>query len=138
MLSGHAATVEHLERIGQAESSACFWCESGDRQTRFHLFVKCRRWTPEIKRLWTKVKAETGGGAPSIRKLFGEERNTKAILEFLEETRVGKMPSRILLAGGPDVEEEELEVLSLQVLEEEEEETGVSASEEEDGPGPPL
>ena len=46
---------------------------------------------------------------------LGDERNVPTILEFLENTRVGKMPSRILLAGGPDVEEEELEGFSLQV-----------------------
>ena len=61
-----------------------------------------------------------------------------AILGFLEGTRVGKMPGQILLAGGPDLEEEELECVSLQVLGESEDETGISSSEEEDGPGPPL
>ena len=66
---------------------------------------------------------------------FGE-RNVKAILEFLEGTKVGKMPSRVLLAGGPDLEEEELEGFSLQALGEEEIETEVSSSEDEDGPGP--
>ena len=102
-------------------------------------YVKCRRWTPEIKRMWQRVKAESGwGGAPSVRRLFGDERNTKAILEFLEGTKVGKMPSRVLLAGGHDLEEEELDGISLQVLEEEEAVTEVSSSEEEDGPGPPL
>ena len=40
---------------------------------------------------------------------------TPAILEFLEYTRVGKMPGWILLAGGPDLEEDELECFSLQV-----------------------
>ena len=46
------------------------------------------------------------------------------------------MPGRILLAGGPDLEEEELEGFSLQVLEEE---TGTDvSSSEEYGPGPPL
>ena len=77
------------------------------------------------------------GGAPSIRRLFGDKRNVPAILEFLRKTRVGKMPSRVLLAGGPDLEEEELDGFSLQVLEEEIE-TEVSSSVEEDGPGPPL
>ena len=67
-----------------------------------------------------RVRAETGeGGAPSIRKLFGNEKNTKAILEFLEKTRVGKMPGRVLLAGGPSSEEEELEGFSLLVSGEE-------------------
>ena len=138
LLSGHASTAEHLVTVGQAESNACFWCGSGERQSRFHLFVKCRRWTPEIKRLWQKVRIETGwSGAPSIRRLFGDERNVKAILEFLESTKVGKMPSRILLAGGPDLEEEDLEGFSL-LVSEEEAETEISTSEDEGGPGPPI
>ena len=138
LLSGHAATAEHLRRVGQAESDTCFWCGSGERQTRHHLFVKCRRWTPEIRKLWQKVRVETGwGGAPSIRKLFGDERNVKAILEFLEGTKVGKMPGRVPPAGGPDLEEEELEGFSLQVLEEDGQ-TDISSSEDEDGPGPPI
>ena len=47
------------------------------------------------------------------------------------------MPSRILMAGGPDLEEEDLDTPSLRV-EEEEGLPEVSSSEEEDGPGPPL
>ena len=138
MLSGHAAIAEHLKRVGQADSDTCYWCGSEERQTRYHLFVKCRRWTPEIKRLWQRMRAETGeGGAPSVRKLFRNEKNTKAILEFLRETKVGKMPSRVLLAGGPDLDEEELGGFSLQVLDEEVE-TEVSSSGDEDGPGPPV
>ena len=50
-----------------------------------------------------------------MRFLFGDERAVPAILDFLEGTRVGKMPGRILLAGGPDLEEEELETFSLHV-----------------------
>ena len=139
LLSGHAAVAEHLVRVGQATNSACFWRGSGERQTRYHLMVKCRRWSPEIRKMWQRDKADSGwGGAPSIRRLFGDGRNEKSILEFLEKTRVGKMPSRVLLAGGPDLEEEELEGFSLQALGEEEEETEISSSEEEDGPGPPL
>ena len=138
LMSGHAATAEHLRRVGQAESDTCFWCGSGERQTRHHLFVKCKRWTPEIRRLWQRVRTEGGGGgAPSVRKLFGDERNVKAILDFLEKTKVGKMPGRVLLAGGPDLEEEEMDGFSLQVLGEDEE-TGISSSEEEDGPGLPF
>ena len=129
---------EHLRRVGQAESDKCFWCGSGAIQTRHHFFVVCRRWSPEIKKLWQRVCLETGhGGAPSIRKLFGDERNVKAILEFLEKTKVGKMPSRTLLMGGPDLEEEDLSSVSLRVSWEEVE-TEVSSSGDEDGPGPPI
>ena len=82
--------------------------------------------------------AETGeGGAASIRKLFGSEKNTKAILEFLRETKVGKIPGWVLLAGGPDLEEEELAGFSLLVLDEEFE-TGVVSSGDKGGPGPPV
>ena len=138
LLSGHAAMASHLVRVGQAPRDACWWCGSGEKQTRFHLFVKCRRWGPEIRRLWQRVGLDCGwGGAPSVRRLFGDERAVPAILEFLEEAMVGKMPGRILLAGGPDLEEEELEGFSLQAPEEEAG-TGISSSEEEDGPGPPL
>ena len=139
LLSGNAAVAEHLVRVNQAQEGTCWFCGSGERQTRFHLFVKCKRWEPEIKRLWQKVRLECGwGGAPSIRKLFGDERNVPAILEFLEDTKVEKVPSRILLAGGPDLEEEELEGFSLKAPGEGEMGTDVSSSEEEDGPGPPL
>ena len=138
LLSGHAATAEHLRRVGQANSDRCFWCGSGAVQTRHHLFIVCRRWGPEIRELWQKVRMETGwGGAPSIRKLFGDERNVKAILGFLEKTKVGKMPSRILLAGGPDLEEEDLEGYSLRGTGEDVE-TEISSSGDEGGPGPPI
>ena len=137
LMSGHAAVGEHLVRVGQADSDACHWCGSGERQTRHHLFIKCKRWGPEIGRLWQRVRAETGeGGAPSIRRLF-DGRNTRAILDFLRETKVGKMPSRVLLAGGPDMEEEDLEGFSLMVSDEEAE-TECSSSGDEDGPGPPI
>ena len=75
-----------------------------------------RRWKLEIKRMWQRIRLDCGwGGAPSIRRLFRDDRAVPAILEFLEDTREGKMPGRILLAGGPDLEEEELECVSLQV-----------------------
>ena len=85
-----------------------------------------------------RVRLDSGwGGAPSVRRLFGDERNIPAILEFLEKTKVGKMPSHILLAGGPDLEEEELERFSLQMLNESGEESRIDERRErEDGPGP--
>ena len=48
------------------------------------------------------------------------------------------MPSQIQLAGGPEVDDEDPEVISLQVQGEEVDETGISSSEEEDESGPPL
>ena len=55
----------------------------------------------------------------------------------MEDTRVGRVPGRILLVGGPDVDEEGLEEMVLWAPEEKEG-SGISeSSEEEDGPGPP-
>ena len=78
-----------------------------------------------------------GPREPSIRVLFGDERATAAVLEFLESTRVGQMPGQILVMGGPNVEEQDLETLELWAPEDEEG-TGISDSEEEDGLGPPT
>ena len=76
LLSGHAAVAEHLLRVGQAPNDRCFWCGSGERQMRYHLLVKCRRWSPEIRKMWQRVKADSGwGGAPSVRRLFGAEQS---------------------------------------------------------------
>ena len=38
LLSGHAATAPHLQRFGQSPSDRCWWCGSGERQIRHHLF----------------------------------------------------------------------------------------------------
>ena len=78
-----------------------------------------------------------GGGAIHS-KAFRDERKVPAILEVLEGAKVGKVPSRVLLTGGPDLEQEELQGFSLQVLGEGESGAEISSSEEEDGPGPPL
>ena len=69
----------------------------------FHLLVRCRRWNPEIKRLWKRVEVDCGWGGPrasSARILFRDARATPALLEFVEDTRVGRMPDRVMLAGG--------------------------------------
>ena len=138
LLSGHAATAKHLVRVGQAPSDRCWWCGSGERQSRSHLLVRCQRWGPKIRRLWKRVERDCewdGPRAPSGRLFFGDVRATPAVLEFLEDTRVGCMPSQILLVGGRLEDEDDLEALEL--WPQEEAETS-EESEEEDGPGPPL
>ena len=105
----------------------------------FHLLVRCRGWGPEIKRLWRRVEVNCGWEGPrasSVRLHFRDARATPALLEFLEDTRVGRMPDRVMLAGGPDLEEGDMEEVELWAPEEGEG-TDVSGSEEEDGPGPP-
>ena len=58
LLSGHAATAEHLMRVGQAQSNLCWWCGRGERQSRYRLFVRCQRWGPEIRRLWQRIRLD--------------------------------------------------------------------------------
>ena len=93
LLSGHAATAPHLRRIGQATSDECWWCDTGQRQTRLHLFSRCRRWIPQTRDLWLKIDAAAGGGprAPAVRRLFRPEA-TEAVLDFLRDTSVGRLP----------------------------------------------
>ena len=74
LLLGHAAVAEYLRRVGQSPRDLCWWCGSGEHQTRYHLFVKYRRWGLGIRRLWQKVRVTyEWGGAPTIRRLFGDE-----------------------------------------------------------------
>ena len=52
---------------GQAPGDRCWFCGTRERQTCFHLFAKCRRWEPGIRRLWQRIKLDCGyGGAPSV------------------------------------------------------------------------
>ena len=131
LLSGHAATAPHLRRVGQASSDECWWCGSGERQTRLHLFTRCRRWTPEIRELWRRVDAEGSGGhrAPSVRRLFNDPQATEAVLDFLRGTRVGRLPG---LATFGVMEDEAGADLELWAGNESAEEEG-----SEGGPGPP-
>ena len=77
-----------------------------------------------------------GPQGPTVRALFGKPRATPALLEFLDDTRVGRMPSQVQLKGGGERSEEDLEVVELEAPEEDD---GTEESEEEeDGPGPPL
>ena len=130
LLTGHAAVATHLKRIGQSASDECWWCGSGERQTRLHLFTQCRRWTPEIRRLWQRVNAESGSyRAPSVRRPFNEPQATEAVLDFLRTTRVGRLPGLVMFGI---MEEESGTGLELWADSENPEEEG-----NEGGPGPP-
>lgn len=75
------------------------------------------------------------GPSPSVRLLFRDTRATPTLLEFLKDTKVGRMPGQILLAGGGVEDESDLKVIELG-LQEEEEAGSSEENEEEDGPGP--
>jgi len=70
-----------------------WWCRKpGVTQTREHLFKVCTTWKKQQKILWKAVRVQTKRGRDRFRiaDLFADERCTKAILEFLESTDVGK------------------------------------------------
>ena len=95
---------------------------------------------PEIRRLWQRFERDCEWGAPrapSVRLLFQDTRATPILLGFLEDTRAGRMPSKILLAGEPVDDESESEEIVLWPPEEKEAESS-GESEEGDGPDPPL
>ena len=74
------------------ESSECRWCGSGRRESRHHLFTERQALLPQIRRLWGQVGKDCGWKrprAPAVRNLW-KERATEAMLEFLEDTPVGR------------------------------------------------
>lgn len=88
----HAAVGTHLhDNIKKADTSECWLCDSGEPQSRHHLFTRCRAWAPQIRRLWKDIRKACGWKhprAPSVRWLW-DARVTEAVLKFLRETRVG-------------------------------------------------
>ena len=100
LLSGHAETGTHRHRFGRTDTPACWWCTSGEPQSRHHLFTTCPAWRPQTRRLGKDVGEALGWKeprAPSVRYLW-EGRATDVVLEFLCTTRGGGGERR---AGGP-------------------------------------
>ena len=86
--------------------------------------------------MWQRVEKDCeweSSRAPSARLLFRDERATPALLDFLEDTRVGRMPGLALM--GKVGEESDLEEIVLWPAEEEG--SGSGSGGEEGGPGPP-
>jgi hypothetical protein len=102
LASGHALIGTHLVRIKKNESDACWWCDSERKQSRGHLFGGCHAWKRECLALKKKVEKIKGrkrqrgqrrserGARLKLVDLFKDERLTGAVLEFLEETEIGR------------------------------------------------
>jgi hypothetical protein len=93
--SGHTITAAHLMRIGKAEDARCWWC-SGSIQTVAHLLLECRKWRRERESMVQKLKAKdiTVSETPDRRnlKILFEDNTIVDMLEFVEQTEVGKRP----------------------------------------------
>ena len=48
-LSGHALVGAHLHRIGTIDDDKCWWCNTGEKQTRFHLVARCLAWEVHVE-----------------------------------------------------------------------------------------
>ena len=48
--TGHGAIGTFLSRIGEAETSECWWCGAAE-QSVMHLYAKCRKWRAERQAL---------------------------------------------------------------------------------------
>jgi ribonuclease HI len=90
---GKAHIGPYLAKIGEAADDKCWWCGSGASQTREHLFKHCSQWKDQRITMWRAVRKATEGKRTarntSMAQLFGDERCTAAILEFLATTKVG-------------------------------------------------
>ena len=94
---GHCLTGQYLQLTTRRPDAKCWWCNYKS-QTREHLFKNCPQW-----------KSQQEGGQRrnrprrkpvKISELFADERCSKAILDFLATTEVGRI-------AGPPVADEE-------------------------------
>jgi hypothetical protein len=107
---GKAHTGPYLAKIGDAADDKCWLCGSGASQTREHLF----KTLPPVEgtaghHVAREDKKRTARNTP-MATLFGDERCTAAILEFLENTEVGlrgQKGFRMESDGGTQIELEE-------------------------------
>jgi ribonuclease HI len=90
--TGHCLTGEYLEWTKSWVSAQCWWCRC-EKQTREHVFKNCGRWKEQQKVLWKEVWKETERGKRrfAIRDLLADDRCSKAVLDFLSTTEVGRL-----------------------------------------------
>ena len=135
LLSGHTATAVHLRRVGQVPSDRCWWCGSGEVQSRHHLFTRCRRWTPEIKRLWESVEKDCEWECPRALSLPLHPRGASdpRPAGVPRGHEVGQMPGLALMG----VAEDESELGEIDLWPQTGEDGWSGESEGGGGPGPP-
>ena len=51
--SGHAAIGSYLrDKIHKIDSDRCWWCDTGECQSRFHLVARCPAWAGQARAMW--------------------------------------------------------------------------------------
>ena len=56
MALGHALIKTYLKRIGKSETEECRWCDSEERETRGHLFGRCKAFTQDRLKLYSRLR----------------------------------------------------------------------------------
>jgi len=114
--TGHALMGKYLMRIEKRRDMTCWWC-GHEYQTRDHLFKWCKRWKREQKRLWVDGQEGENGyeGVEKVMKkpkislpmslVFAEEKCSRALLDFLRLTDVGRISGVVEEAENSDHEE---------------------------------
>jgi len=103
---GHCLTGQYLAWTARRLDATSWWCQY-HTQTRDHLFKHCPEWENQQRTLWNTVSTETRKlpgptrerHKTSIAELSADQRCSQAVLDFLENTDVGR-------TSGPPVAEE--------------------------------
>jgi hypothetical protein len=90
--TGHFLTAQYLNWTKKRATPECWWCRY-KTQTREHVFKNCPEWKEQQKGLWAEVWKETGRGKSrfKIRDLLADGRCSRAVLDFLSSTDVGRL-----------------------------------------------
>jgi len=71
LLTGHALVAPFMnDKLKKIDSDQCWWCESGRRQTREHLFKECSAWKTQINNLWRQARRKLGWKRPKMIKVL--------------------------------------------------------------------
>jgi hypothetical protein len=90
--TGHCLTGQHLCWTKSRATAECWWCRY-KTMTREHVFKHCREWKEQQRVLWKEVRKESGRGKDrfKIRDLLADGRCSRAVLDFLAATDVGRL-----------------------------------------------
>jgi hypothetical protein len=94
--TGHYLSGQYLNWTKKRPTAQCWWCPYRT-QTREHDLKVCPAWKEQQKTLWAEVRKETGRGKSrwKVRDLLADERCSRAVLDFLSTTDVGRLvPAR--------------------------------------------
>jgi ribonuclease HI len=89
--TGHYLSGRYLNWTKKRPTAQCWWCPYRI-QTREHDLKVCPAWKEQQRTLWTEVRKETGQGKSrwKVRDLLADERCSRAVLDFLSTTDVGR------------------------------------------------